>query len=410
MKKILLIAGAAFAATTAFAQLTPGTYYVRNTGTGLYLSAGWWWENHAVVRAQAKPFELIADGDNFKLKSTFGYLTADAYLTGGEDKAASLQIVKAEGSDRYTIKCGDRVMNAWEGKTAQNNGSLGATDMSIVRLQAETHSNSEWEFVTKETMIANLANATGDSPRDASFLLQDALQSNGDETNIKAAWNVNCGEFNTGIGGSQNDNNETYSKIGYWRADPGGIVPTEDGLGIIYQEADGCPEGLYTCYYYAIDQVEVQAPAAQVDEAEDSGDDTESGDEAEEDTDNGLKLTINDTKAEVGKVNMTHLWGQNAFDALKNGGERSVNFTVGSDGKMKIQFEKPIVAGNQNRFAFKNFVLKYKGKDTVTGVAAIEADENAPVEYYNLQGVRVANPGTGIFIKRQGSKVTKIIK
>ena len=34
-------------------------------------------------------------------------------------------------------------------------------------------------------------------------------------------------------------------------------------------------------------------------------------------------------------------------------------------------------------------------------------DENAPVEYYNLQGVRVANPSTGIFIVRQGNKVSK---
>lgn len=34
-------------------------------------------------------------------------------------------------------------------------------------------------------------------------------------------------------------------------------------------------------------------------------------------------------------------------------------------------------------------------------------DENAPVEYYNLQGVRVANPSNGIFIVRQGNKVSK---
>ena len=36
-------------------------------------------------------------------------------------------------------------------------------------------------------------------------------------------------------------------------------------------------------------------------------------------------------------------------------------------------------------------------------------DPNAPVEYYNLQGVRVANPANGIFIRRQGSKATKVI-
>ncbi len=38
-----------------------------------------------------------------------------------------------------------------------------------------------------------------------------------------------------------------------------------------------------------------------------------------------------------------------------------------------------------------------------------EETTEAPVEYYNLQGVRVANPGTGIYIRRQGSTVTKVI-
>ena len=43
------------------------------------------------------------------------------------------------------------------------------------------------------------------------------------------------------------------------------------------------------------------------------------------------------------------------------------------------------------------------------GVAGVIAEENAPVEYFNLQGVRVDNPSNGIFIKRQGSKVSKVV-
>lgn len=43
------------------------------------------------------------------------------------------------------------------------------------------------------------------------------------------------------------------------------------------------------------------------------------------------------------------------------------------------------------------------------GVADIELDENAPVEYFNLQGVRVANPENSIFIRRQGSNVAKVV-
>lgn len=42
------------------------------------------------------------------------------------------------------------------------------------------------------------------------------------------------------------------------------------------------------------------------------------------------------------------------------------------------------------------------------GINDITVDENAPVEYYNIQGVRVANPAQGLFIRRQGSKVEKV--
>lgn len=45
-----------------------------------------------------------------------------------------------------------------------------------------------------------------------------------------------------------------------------------------------------------------------------------------------------------------------------------------------------------------------------TGVEDIEINENAPVEYYNLQGVRVENPANGLYIMRQGDKVVKVIK
>lgn len=44
------------------------------------------------------------------------------------------------------------------------------------------------------------------------------------------------------------------------------------------------------------------------------------------------------------------------------------------------------------------------------GVEGVEFDENAPVKYFNLQGVEVANPEKGqLVIKRQGSKAQKIV-
>lgn len=53
--------------------------------------------------------------------------------------------------------------------------------------------------------------------------------------------------------------------------------------------------------------------------------------------------------------------------------------------------------------------VTFNGKKTTTGVEIVESDDtDAPIEYYNLNGQRVANP-TGLVIRRQGNTVTKVI-
>lgn len=56
----------------------------------------------------------------------------------------------------------------------------------------------------------------------------------------------------------------------------------------------------------------------------------------------------------------------------------------------------------------KNFRIEALALQT-SGIDAVEAeDADAPVEYFNLQGIRVDNPAHGIFIKRQGNKTSKV--
>ena len=52
-----------------------------------------------------------------------------------------------------------------------------------------------------------------------------------------------------------------------------------------------------------------------------------------------------------------------------------------------------------------------KTRDIQGGVADMIVDTNdAPVEYFNLQGIRVANPAEGqIYIRRQGTQATKVL-
>jgi hypothetical protein len=53
--------------------------------------------------------------------------------------------------------------------------------------------------------------------------------------------------------------------------------------------------------------------------------------------------------------------------------------------------------------------VRLNANGTISGINGVAADnQNAPVEYYNLQGVRVSNPGTGLYIRRQGTKVEKV--
>ena len=55
-------------------------------------------------------------------------------------------------------------------------------------------------------------------------------------------------------------------------------------------------------------------------------------------------------------------------------------------------------------------ILTYTTENGSTGVDEITvADENAPVEYYNMQGIRVNNPENGgVYIRRQGANAQKV--
>lgn len=65
-----------------------------------------------------------------------------------------------------------------------------------------------------------------------------------------------------------------------------------------------------------------------------------------------------------------------------------------------------------NNTYFTTIKVTYIVDNNVNAIDGIESDdENAPVEYFNLQGIRVNgdNLGTGIYIRRQGSKTTKVL-
>lgn len=95
------------------------------------------------------------------------------------------------------------------------------------------------------------------------------------------------------------------------------------------------------------------------------------------------------------------------------------NNTIEIDGKTYTQVDP-----DTNAFAITgpfSFVLATSAAHTAPVAVAADGgvsssidtifseDENAPVEYYNLQGIRVENPSNGLYIKRQGNKAVKVL-
>ena len=80
-------------------------------------------------------------------------------------------------------------------------------------------------------------------------------------------------------------------------------------------------------------------------------------------------------------------------------GKDGANTTLAADFEGTISFTLPASAeGLEVKFASKG-----------AGIDSVVAEENAPAVYYNLQGVKVANPENGIYVVRQGSKVSKVL-
>ncbi len=60
-------------------------------------------------------------------------------------------------------------------------------------------------------------------------------------------------------------------------------------------------------------------------------------------------------------------------------------------------------------FGGKDYLLTFTVKKEAASVGNITIDNNAPIEYYDLQGRQISNPSQGLYIVRQGAKVSKQI-
>lgn len=110
--------------------------------------------------------------------------------------------------------------------------------------------------------------------------------------------------------------------------------------------------------------------------------------------------------------------GEKLYEAGRIDADKKAVFDIPDFANIHLTKGKHVIKvqamGGQTTFdEFK--IQAHKLPNTPTGIEAIGADvfeaqdADAPVEYYNLQGVKVVNPQGGIFIRKQGSKVSKVV-
>ena len=83
---------------------------------------------------------------------------------------------------------------------------------------------------------------------------------------------------------------------------------------------------------------------------------------------------------------------------LENG---VTTFLTSLDGVMCVMTNSQL----PNVYLYTNLLNAVSGIEDVVA----DSDNNAPVEYYNLQGIKVENPENGIYIRVQGNTVTKVL-
>ncbi len=123
------------------------------------------------------------------------------------------------------------------------------------------------------------------------------------------------------------------------------------------------------------------------------------------DTDGFLAMStmwIREAEGEWEDLNVENLPAGNSWSFANTG---DIDLSAYNGKKIQVGFYYTSSDEKAGTWEIRNFYVK---GDKTTGVAEI-LDSEAPAEYYNLQGVRVADPSNGIYIVRKGNKVSKVL-
>lgn len=112
--------------------------------------------------------------------------------------------------------------------------------------------------------------------------------------------------------------------------------------------------------------------------------------------------------AETATITDGRTWGAATADQAYDFEAWTNDLTEFAAGETANAFTLPSAIYNVDvNISNDTYKVRISKKDDLSGIENINAAD-AEVEYYNLQGVRVANPTTGVYIRVQGNKATKV--
>jgi len=363
-----------------------GEYYLINEGTGKYLCTDGAWGTHACIGEIGNRINFFkGDAENtYGMRSTSGFINDPASDTGADiymDAPKPRYYTFTPEGDSYVITYINE-KNEKMALTAVPDDAMASTQGKAF---AEGDKNQLWTLVPEQDLIDALSKATTDDPVDATFLIRGYNIGVNDSDNN--AWKYTCG-------------NATYAKQETWGPNEWNTktwvyrcynklaskTKPENTAWTVEQVVKNLPNGSYqvTCQLLTDNVVDADGFTYSL---------------------NGQK--VDGVKALEGGTGTT-LTSEKAVELFATPGYEVTADVKVTDNTLTIRMERAAHA-EKSSVCFDNFKLTYFG-DVQSGISSVNAaDSDAPAVYYNLQGVRVENPESGLYIVKRGNTVTKEI-
>jgi len=185
------------------------SYYLKNVGTGLYMSYGGEWGTHCIETNAAHPIALETNGEYVAIGSLLGYLESNTLWMDFRKETSKWRLEKAEGytNQYYLVGDGDRVLT-----------SIGNSAGLLVlekKATAPAKAYQRWVFLDDADINKKMYDATAENPLDVTPFIKAATFDKADGRGT-SAYDANAGNPNKeypGVWGTEpmyNDNWTNY--------------------------------------------------------------------------------------------------------------------------------------------------------------------------------------------------------